>query len=183
VAHRPGFVPFDGERVAAADVLRDFGEVADRGDKVGYVAPRLRFDLAGVERFDLGDDVESPLDLVGQAVQNRAPFVRRQCGPAGFVERFLGGGDGGVYVFGREVRDCCQHIARTGIMRFKRAAIGCGYLLAAHERSLQRFFKKRIYLRKPLGHNGSHLNLTNTLPEFYPPLAALAYWCVCCAAD
>ena len=56
MTHRPGFVTFHGQHVAPVDMLRHVGEVSHRRHEVCDVALRLRFDLAGIERFDLGDD-------------------------------------------------------------------------------------------------------------------------------
>ena len=158
LAHRPGFVAFDGEHVAAADVLGHFGEVADRGDEVGDVALGVRLELAGVEGFDLADDRDAAFDFVGEAVEQGAAFVRGHGGPAGGVEGFLGGGDGGVDVLGGEAGDGGEFFAGAGIVGFERRLVGAGCCFAADEGLLQFAVEEFAYFGNQIKCRRSHVS-------------------------
>ena len=64
--------------------------------------------------------------------------------------------DGGIDLFGAEMRHGRQHIARAGIVRFERVAIGGFDFLAADQRPLERVFEKRVDFGKQFGYHGSH---------------------------
>ena len=158
LAHRPGFVAFDGQHVAAADVLGHLGEVANRGNEICDVALGVGFELAGVEGFDLADDGDAAFDFVGETMEDGAAFVRGQRRPAGGVERFLGGGDGGIDIFTGEVGNGGELFAGAGVVRFECALFGAGCCFAADQGLLQFAVEEFAYFGNQFECRRSHVS-------------------------
>ena len=79
-------------------------------------------------------------------------------GPAGGVEGFLGGGDGGVDVLCREVRDGGELFAGAGVVRFERALVGAGRCFAADQGLLQFAVEEFAYFGNQFKCRRSHVS-------------------------
>ena len=124
----------DRERRAPLHVQGDLDEIAQRIDEVLNVAFGLGENLAGVARFDPGEHRFVLLNLVGQAVQQYAPLIRRHLGPAGRAKRLGGSLHGAVHILRPHRRHLGERLAGSRITRGEGRAVGGGDPLSANER-------------------------------------------------